>query len=103
MMILSSSVTELKLLTVAAAEHKFTMPISESSKSLVDKFNNNLKTLEQWVTEPSCLKDKGLLALSGQVATVMAEKHDLMSWAKKFPGLLSSGSGSGTTRRRKNA
>ena len=84
MMWLSSSITELKIITVTAADDKMTAPLSESAKTLCTKFTKLAKTFDQWVADPTCLKEKGLGLLMKQMASLRAEKNDVERWAAKL-------------------
>ena len=81
LMSLSTAVTELQILSVTAANSKFTAPVADSATTLVSKVNKVKKGMEKWLMDPSSLKDNGLETLMQQVITVLAEKADLMKIA----------------------
>ena len=92
MMLLSCSITELKILQVTVSEQKFTgamtktvaSSFSDNLKVSLSKFIKVQKAVEAWAMDPSCLKEKGLAMLSSQVSMIMIEKRDLMEWADRL-------------------
>ena len=97
LMSLSTTVTELQILSVTAASSKFTAPVADSATTLVAKVGKVKKGMEKWLMDPTSLKENGLETLMQQVLTVLAEKADLMKIAEK-QGIAVAGS-----KKRKNA
>ena len=76
--------TELKILSVTAAESRQTALIGEDALIFSKKMGKVTKSLEQWITEPSSLKEQGLTVLVKQYKALIVEKKDLDDWAGKM-------------------
>ena len=74
LMLVSTSMTELKIMAITAGEHKFTVAISEPATKLSNKFHKVHKSLESWSQTPSCLREKGIVVLIQQFNAVQREK-----------------------------
>ena len=101
LMELNSATMQLKLLEAAAEMHAFHAPFALASKALGKKTSKLSKALEEYVCNPSSVKDKGVLVLVSQPSMNTKEREDHFKWAGKL-GVTIAGTG-GPAKKRKKA